>query len=106
LEKLEGQLGIPLPAATQWQVVEEAAELVIDCGQASVTFRNGRQTAFPVCRIGRRFWPAAQAAEDVPGGPVCPRFHESPEDSGDAEKDHAGVRRPARKAIMEILIQV
>src|SRR6266478_4457438 len=28
LEKLEGQLGIPLPAATQWEVVEEAAELV------------------------------------------------------------------------------
>src|ERR1019366_559124 len=27
LEKLEGQLGIPLPAATQWEVVEEAAEL-------------------------------------------------------------------------------
>ena len=28
LEKLEGQLGIPLPAATQWEVVEEAAELI------------------------------------------------------------------------------
>src|SRR5437016_8120888 len=28
LEKLEAQLGIPLPAATQWEVVEEAAELV------------------------------------------------------------------------------
>jgi len=28
LEKLQGQLGIPLPAATQWEVVEEAAELV------------------------------------------------------------------------------
>jgi transposase len=28
LEKLEGQLGISLPAATQWEVVEEAAELV------------------------------------------------------------------------------
>jgi transposase len=28
LEKLEGQLGIPLPAATQWEVVEEAAELM------------------------------------------------------------------------------
>ena len=28
LEKMEGQLGIPLPAATQWEVVEEAAELV------------------------------------------------------------------------------
>ena len=28
LEKLEGQLGIPLPAATQWEVVEEAAKLV------------------------------------------------------------------------------
>jgi len=28
LEKLEGQLGIPLPAATQREVVEEAAEVV------------------------------------------------------------------------------
>jgi len=28
LEKLEGQLGIPLPAATQWEVVEEAAEIL------------------------------------------------------------------------------
>src|SRR3954466_10943067 len=28
LEKLEGQLGIPLPAASQWEVVEEAAEMV------------------------------------------------------------------------------
>src|SRR6201998_23762 len=28
LEKLEGQLGIPLPAATQWEAVEEAAEVV------------------------------------------------------------------------------
>jgi transposase len=27
LEQLEGQLGIPLPAATQWEVVEEAAEI-------------------------------------------------------------------------------
>jgi transposase len=28
LEQLEGQLGIPLPAATQWEIVEEAAELI------------------------------------------------------------------------------
>jgi transposase len=28
LEQLQGQLGIPLPAATQWEVVEEAAELL------------------------------------------------------------------------------
>jgi transposase len=28
LEQLEGQLGIPLPAATQWEMVEEAAELL------------------------------------------------------------------------------
>jgi transposase len=28
LEKLEGQLGIPLPAATQWEIVEEAAEVI------------------------------------------------------------------------------
>ena len=28
LEQLEAQLGIPLPAATQWEIVEEGAELV------------------------------------------------------------------------------
>lgn len=28
LEQLEAQLGIPLPAATQWEIVEEAAELL------------------------------------------------------------------------------
>jgi len=28
LEKLEALLGIPLPAATQWEIVEEAAELI------------------------------------------------------------------------------
>jgi ribosomal protein S27AE len=28
LEQLEGQLGIPLPAATQWEIVEEAAEVL------------------------------------------------------------------------------
>lgn len=28
LEQLEAQLGIPLPAATQWEIVEEAAEVI------------------------------------------------------------------------------
>jgi len=28
LEQLEGQLGIPLPAATQWEIVEEAAQVI------------------------------------------------------------------------------
>lgn len=28
LERLEGNLGIPLPAATQWDIVEEAAEVI------------------------------------------------------------------------------
>ena len=28
LEQLESQLGIPLPAATQWEIVEQAAELI------------------------------------------------------------------------------
>jgi transposase len=28
LEQLQGQLGIPLPAATQWEIVEETAELI------------------------------------------------------------------------------
>ena len=28
LERLEGQLGMPLPAATQWELVEAAAKLI------------------------------------------------------------------------------
>jgi transposase len=28
LEQLERQMGIPLPAATQWEIVEEAAEVI------------------------------------------------------------------------------
>jgi transposase len=28
LEKLQASLGIPLPAATQWEIVEEAAEVI------------------------------------------------------------------------------
>ena len=28
LERLENQLGIPLPAAIQWEIVEEAAEVI------------------------------------------------------------------------------
>ena len=28
LEQLEAQLGLPLPVATQWEIVEEAAELI------------------------------------------------------------------------------
>lgn len=28
LERLENQLGIPLPAATQWEIVEEAADVI------------------------------------------------------------------------------
>ena len=28
LEQLENNLGIPLPASTQWEIVEEAAELI------------------------------------------------------------------------------
>jgi transposase len=28
LEQLEGQLGIPLPAATQWEIVEEEAQVI------------------------------------------------------------------------------
>ena len=32
LEQLEANLGIPMPAATQWDVVEEAAELIKPAG--------------------------------------------------------------------------
>jgi transposase len=43
LEKLEGPLGIPLPAATQWEVVEEAAELV----------KPARDTSMKVLKLER-----------------------------------------------------
>ena len=34
LEKLEDQLGIPLPAATQWEIVEEEAEVIKPAGMS------------------------------------------------------------------------
>jgi transposase len=40
LEQLQGQLGIPLPAATQWEVVEEAAELIRQAAQGEVVHND------------------------------------------------------------------
>ena len=37
----EGQLGIPLPAATQWEVVEEAAKLIRQAAQGEVVHTSG-----------------------------------------------------------------
>ena len=53
LERLEQQLGIPLPAATQWEIVEEAAE----ADEASV--RDGL------------IWQAARARSCITMTPEC-----------------------------------
>jgi transposase len=59
LEQLEGQLGIPLPAATQWEIVEEAAallkpardELIRQAAQGEVVHND--DTSMRVLRLKR-----------------------------------------------------
>lgn len=59
LEQLEGQLGIPLPAATQWEIVEEAAEsirpardeLIRQAAQGEVVHND--DTSMRVLRLAR-----------------------------------------------------
>jgi transposase len=59
LEQLEGQLGIPLPAATQWEIVEEAAallkpardELIRQAAQGEVVHND--DTSMRVLRLPR-----------------------------------------------------
>src|SRR5271165_6878050 len=66
------------------------------CGHAWATLRNGRQTAFPEPRIGRRFWPGTETGENVAGWPVRPRFYQRSADTSNAKPRPAGVCRPAR----------
>ncbi len=40
LEQLESQLGIPLPAATQWEIVEEEAQVISTPGGNFGTLRD------------------------------------------------------------------
>jgi transposase len=56
LEQLEQQLGIPLPAATQWEIVEEAAELlkpelIRQAAQGAVVHND--DTSMRVLRLAR-----------------------------------------------------
>ncbi len=59
MERLEGQLGIPLPAATQWELVEQAAgligpalnELIRQAAQGSVMHND--DTSMRVLRLAR-----------------------------------------------------
>jgi transposase len=59
LEQLEGLLGIPLPAATQWEVVEEAAELITPaCDElirqaAQGEVRHNDDTSMRVLKLAR-----------------------------------------------------
>ena len=54
LEQLERQMGIPLPAATQWEIVEEAAEAV-HIGQLEATLgAEARFAGFGLLLAGRR----------------------------------------------------
>lgn len=67
LEQLEDQLGIPLPAATQWEVVEEAAELlepvrdelIRQAAQGEVVHND--DTSMRVLRLARSHRTSAQA---------------------------------------------
>ncbi len=60
MERLEGQLGIPLPAATQWELVERAAillgpvlnELIRQAAQGSVMHND--DTAMRILRLARK----------------------------------------------------
>ena len=68
LEQLEGQLGIPLPAATQWEIVEEAAEVIKPARDELI--RQAAQgksctTTIPAC--GCCAWRAKRATS----APVC-----------------------------------
>jgi transposase len=62
LESLEDQLGIPLPAATQWEIVEEAAEaiqpaheeLIRQAAQGGVLHND--DTGMRVLRLEREAW--------------------------------------------------
>lgn len=64
LERLEEQLGVPLPAATQWEFVEEAAELspyqvfgladAIEFGSASWSIFTLSPTLCPAVSITKR----------------------------------------------------
>jgi hypothetical protein len=47
----------------------------IVCGQGWVTFQNAHKTGFSDSEIRTRFWPGTESGENVPGGPVRPRFH-------------------------------
>ena len=51
--------------------------------------------AFPEGKIGHVFGQPRKPAENVPCGPVRPRFHQRSADASDAEPGHAGVCRPA-----------
>jgi hypothetical protein len=65
LEQLEAQMGIPLPAATQWEIVEEAAqvikpardELIRQAAQGTVV-RNTGSPRTGLCPWGGRTTPA------------------------------------------------
>jgi hypothetical protein len=68
LEQLERHLGIPLPATTQWEIVEEAAEVI----KPPATSYSGRRrkaryciTTIPAC--GCCAWRAKRATS----APVC-----------------------------------
>src|SRR4051812_30458095 len=77
LERLEEQLGIPLPAATQWEIVEEAAEvikpardeLIRQAAQGEVLHND--DTGMKVLKLERE--PARSALASSPAASFPPR---------------------------------
>jgi Transposase IS66 family len=69
LERLEQNLGIPLPAATQWEIVEEAAELIrpahaeLICQAAQGEVLHNDDTSMRVLHLARE--PADERTGDT-----------------------------------------
>jgi transposase len=87
LEQLQGQLGIPLPAATQWEVVEEAAELlkpardelIRQAAQGEVMHNDDTSMRVFVSRANRRTGARAYWRGIVPQpGKDCTVLHRTP----------------------------
>ena len=89
LEQLEDQLGIPLPAATQWEIVEEAAEvikpardeLIRQAAQGEVLHND--DTGMKVLKLERE-----------PGDEAHRRVHQRHRFHGGGPEDRAVLHRP------------
>ena len=108
LEQLEKQMGIPLPAATQWEIAEEAAQLIKPARDALIrqaaqgTVIHNDDTSMRVLRLKRDpsdgrihqwdrvGWPGLEDRVVLHWWPACGREHRrgvETAESGVAESD-------------------